>query len=222
MSDPSKHDKHVFRLTRRKALKGLVAGAGVLAIPSRKASATVWETFFQKHFRELSKDELKQVLARLEKDYSQEYRQGSQSQGNSCHRGGALRLWPRSFPLHRLPTLRLCLRRREQPVPRPTDPLDTGGPPGKGKRGRSGICGTLLQSGTSSGGGSLLHAGRLPAVRETALHQSLPGSGHLEGKRRHCRRRLQLVHRMPLLHGRLPLRRSSFQLAQRGISRPRR
>jgi molybdopterin-containing oxidoreductase family iron-sulfur binding subunit len=73
MSDSTKRDKHVFQLTRRKTLKGLAAGVGALALPTSQASASVWESFFQKHFRELSKDELKSVLARLEKEYSKQY-----------------------------------------------------------------------------------------------------------------------------------------------------
>ncbi len=73
MSDPKKSDKTVFQLTRRKALKGLAAGVGALMMPARDASAAVWDAFFQKHFRELSKDELKQVLTRLEKGYRREF-----------------------------------------------------------------------------------------------------------------------------------------------------
>jgi Fe-S-cluster-containing dehydrogenase component len=73
MSGESKCDKHVLRLTRRRALKGLAAGVGLLAMPSRDAAASVWEAFFQKHFRELSSKDLAKVLARLEKEYGREY-----------------------------------------------------------------------------------------------------------------------------------------------------
>lgn len=73
MPDQKKQDDHVFRLSRRKALKGLVAGVGAIALPSATASASVWEAFFQQHFRELSKKELQDVLARLEKGYSKKY-----------------------------------------------------------------------------------------------------------------------------------------------------
>jgi Fe-S-cluster-containing dehydrogenase component len=73
MSGNNKCDKHVFRLTRRKALKGLAASVGLLAMPSREAAASVWEAFFQQHFRELSRNDLQQVLARLEREYSKEY-----------------------------------------------------------------------------------------------------------------------------------------------------
>lgn len=75
MSDKQPSDQQVFRLTRRKALKGLAAGIGALALPASNASASVWEAFFQKHFRELDKEQLQRVLARLEKDYSATYGQ---------------------------------------------------------------------------------------------------------------------------------------------------
>ena len=70
------------------------------------------------------------------------------------------------------------------------------------------------------GGGPLLRAGRLPAVREPALHEGLPDRRHLEGAGRHRRHRLRLVHRLPLLHGRLPLRGAALQLG--GADRSRR
>ena len=64
MSDIKKHDEHVLHKSRRKVLKGLAAGIGLLAMPGRNASASVWEDFFQKHFRELSREELKGIVAR--------------------------------------------------------------------------------------------------------------------------------------------------------------
>ncbi len=73
MPEKQTRDPHVDCLSRRKALKGLAAGVAALAIPGKNASASVWEAFFQKHFRELKKDELKEVLARLEREYSKEY-----------------------------------------------------------------------------------------------------------------------------------------------------
>ena len=73
MSDTKKCDDHVLHKSRRKMLKGMAAGIGLIAMPGRDASASIWEEFFQKNFRELSKDELKAVIARLEKDYSKQY-----------------------------------------------------------------------------------------------------------------------------------------------------
>lgn len=74
MSDMEEHDEHVFRLTRRKALKGLALGIGTMVLPAKDASASVWESFFQKHFRELGKPERQKILARLEKEYSAKYK----------------------------------------------------------------------------------------------------------------------------------------------------
>ena len=45
MSDKKQCDKHAFRMTRRKALKGLASGLGALALPGKNASASVWEAF---------------------------------------------------------------------------------------------------------------------------------------------------------------------------------
>ncbi len=70
MSEQETKEMRVFRLSRRKALKGLAAGLGALALPDRNASAAVWETFFQKNFRELGRDEIRGVVERLEKEYS--------------------------------------------------------------------------------------------------------------------------------------------------------
>jgi Fe-S-cluster-containing dehydrogenase component len=71
--DIKKCDSHVLHKSRRKVLKGLAAGVGLLLLPGCDASTSAWEDFFQKNFRELSKDELKNVLSRLEKKYSQQF-----------------------------------------------------------------------------------------------------------------------------------------------------
>jgi len=73
MSDRDIRDERVFRLSRRKTLKGLAVGLGALALPGKDASAAVWESFFQKNFRELGRAEIQAVVARLEKEYSATY-----------------------------------------------------------------------------------------------------------------------------------------------------
>ena len=73
MDNPSKRDDRAFQQSRRKLLKGLAAGIGVLALPAPDAAASVWESFFQKHFKELTKEELQRVIARLEGEYSGEF-----------------------------------------------------------------------------------------------------------------------------------------------------
>jgi len=73
MSEKTSCCKKGFRASRRTALKGIAAGVGMLALPPSNASASIWETFFQKNFRELSKEELLATLKRLEKEYSKEF-----------------------------------------------------------------------------------------------------------------------------------------------------
>ena len=73
MTEHAKCKNNPLEITRRQALQGLVAGLGALAFPASDASASVWEAFFQKHFRELSKDELTRTLERLGREYSEEY-----------------------------------------------------------------------------------------------------------------------------------------------------
>jgi len=60
-------------LTRRTFIKGAAAGAATLALPVGTADASVWEAFFQKHFREMNSDELDTVIERLEKEYKKNY-----------------------------------------------------------------------------------------------------------------------------------------------------
>jgi molybdopterin-containing oxidoreductase family iron-sulfur binding subunit len=74
MPNQESRDNPAFRMSRRKMMKGAAAVVGALALPEREAPASVWESFFQKHFREMSKPELEKVLARLEKEYSEKYR----------------------------------------------------------------------------------------------------------------------------------------------------
>ena len=63
--------------------------------------------------------------------------------------------------------------------------------------------------------------GRLPAVPKPAVHEGVPDGRHLDGAGRHRRHRLRLVHRLPLLHGGLPVRRAPLQLgASRRSRRP--
>ena len=73
MSDRETRGNRIFRLSRRKALKGLAAGLGALALPRKDASAAIWESFFQKHFRELGRAEIRDVVSRLEKEYGAAY-----------------------------------------------------------------------------------------------------------------------------------------------------
>jgi molybdopterin-containing oxidoreductase family iron-sulfur binding subunit len=73
MPNEGVRDVHAHRMSRRKMMKGVAAVLGALAIPAKEAPASVWDAFFQKNFREMSKEELDKVLARLEKEYGARY-----------------------------------------------------------------------------------------------------------------------------------------------------
>jgi molybdopterin-containing oxidoreductase family iron-sulfur binding subunit len=61
------------KLTRRNFLKGATAGAATLAIPVGTSDASVWEAFFQKHFKEMTEDDKVRVIKRLEEEYKEDY-----------------------------------------------------------------------------------------------------------------------------------------------------
>lgn len=61
------------KLTRRQVLTHTATAIGVLLLLAPQASASVWDAFLQRHFRELGQSDLKQVLARLEATYREEY-----------------------------------------------------------------------------------------------------------------------------------------------------
>ncbi len=66
---------HNFKsLNRRKFLKGAAIGLMSMALPLNKANASFWEAFFQKHFREMTNDELKAAIKRLEREYKDKYK----------------------------------------------------------------------------------------------------------------------------------------------------
>ena len=59
-----------------------------------------------------------------------------------------------------------------------------------------------------------LPARRLPALQRRPVREGLPGAGDLPPRRRHRARRLQPLHRLPLLHGGLPVRGAHLQLGR--------
>jgi len=65
--------KYVNLIDRRGFLKGATLGLMSLALPY-KADAFFWEGFFQKHFREMTMDEKKEVIKRLEREYKEKYK----------------------------------------------------------------------------------------------------------------------------------------------------
>lgn len=63
------------RIERRGFLKGaaLAAGASCMPLAGGKANAFSFAAFFQKHYYELSKEDLDRVIARLEMEYNEKY-----------------------------------------------------------------------------------------------------------------------------------------------------
>lgn len=61
-------------IQRRTFLKGAALGLAASALPAQDADASIWEAFFQKHFREMNEAEIKKVIGRLEQEYEQKYK----------------------------------------------------------------------------------------------------------------------------------------------------
>ena len=95
------------KLTRREFLRTLVA-AGVTASTFSLASCTKdeRESFFQKHFLEMSEAEKKQLVARLEERYLKEY---GRSFNLSVKEGVKGNLWGYGLDLSRCIGCRRCV-----------------------------------------------------------------------------------------------------------------
>ena len=132
----------------------------------------------------------------------------------------AVRLRAGYLALHRLPALRLRLRARRT-TSRATR-RSTGSACFPWRRRRASIF-THADPYYNPAGGPrgrpLLRARAVPAVRESALHQGLSHRRHVDREGRHRGHRLRLVHRLPLLHGGVPLWRAALQLERACDSR---
>jgi len=73
MNTGNKRNRKKRGISRRRFLKGAAAGTAALAIPFRDADAITWESFFQKHFREMNDNDRADVIARLEREYEERY-----------------------------------------------------------------------------------------------------------------------------------------------------
>ena len=90
---------------RRKFLQGAAVGLAGLALPLDRANASFWEAFFQKHYREMSDAEIKEVISRLEREYEVKYKKAVKVGNEKALPGGLprglpdLRRRPKSDPL---------------------------------------------------------------------------------------------------------------------------
>jgi Fe-S-cluster-containing dehydrogenase component len=73
MSKKIRNNPLSLQLDRRNFLKGTALGLAASALPLKSADASFVDAFFQKHFRELNKKEIQDVLDRLEKEYSEKF-----------------------------------------------------------------------------------------------------------------------------------------------------
>lgn len=71
MSDDKKKNKG--QLTRRKFLAGLTAGAASLALPPADADAYMIEEYFRQHYKRLDKEDLDEILKKMEEELSFKY-----------------------------------------------------------------------------------------------------------------------------------------------------
>lgn len=60
-------------MNRRDFLTSAVAGVAGAAVPLNKTDASFLETFFQKHYREMTAEEKKKMVERLEREYEAQY-----------------------------------------------------------------------------------------------------------------------------------------------------
>ena len=74
MSNKIRSNPLGIKLNRRTFLKGAAAGITASALPFQSADAFIGEAFFQKHFKEMTDEEIKRVIGRLEKEASLEWR----------------------------------------------------------------------------------------------------------------------------------------------------
>ncbi|GMR03201.1 MAG: hypothetical protein BMS9Abin21_028 [Thermodesulfovibrionia bacterium] len=74
MSESRKKNIASKSVNRRVFLKGAALGLASMAMPIGTSDASIWESFFQKHFREMNEDELRSVVIRLEKEDEKKYK----------------------------------------------------------------------------------------------------------------------------------------------------
>ena len=207
-------ERKVRSTSRRQFLKATGAGVSALAGVPGSAKGFDLEAYFQAHFLELSQEELQRVILRLERKYSQEFDKPVKVDAVGPNDGV---LFGYGLDISRCIGCRRCVHACVEENNQSRDPqihwirvleferqdvirridFEDGNPfynheevPAEGK--------IYLPVHASSA--------------TTPVREGLPDYGNLDGAGRHRRRRLQLVHRLPLLHGGLPVRRAPLQL----------
>lgn len=74
MSKKIRNNPLGINLNRRTFLKGAAAGIAASALPFDKADAVNWDAYLQKHFTEMTDEEIRNIIERLEKEASVEWK----------------------------------------------------------------------------------------------------------------------------------------------------
>ena len=103
------------RYTRREFLRNAsLTALGSLTIPLfSSCTKEEAEDFLQKHFREMTPEEKKRVIAKLEQRYFQKYGRKFQISTQEAVPEYLLGIRPGAFPMHRVPKMCLCLCERK-------------------------------------------------------------------------------------------------------------
>ena len=74
MDDTPSESGRPATVSRRAFTRGLALGLGATALPGGPAAALDWNVFFQKHFREMSEEEIRRTVERLEREARHRWR----------------------------------------------------------------------------------------------------------------------------------------------------
>ena len=176
-------------------------------------AASTMDDFLRSHFKELSTDELAKRARQGGEKNMERFGKKTTVTAEGPRPGRRVRLRARPLALHRLPPLRLRLRGGEQPVARTRRSTGSGCSRWTRSTASTSPTPTLLRRRTRCPRpGNFYMPVQCQQCRNPPCTKVVPDAGDVEGEGRHRRHRLRLVHRLPLLHGGLPVRRAPLQL----------
>jgi molybdopterin-containing oxidoreductase family iron-sulfur binding subunit len=205
----SDRDLRQRKASRREFLRGTATGLAAVAAAPLEVQAFDLESFFQKHFRELSQEDLADLLERLEERYSTDYGQPVEVRAT-----GPLDdvVFGYGLDVGRCIGCRRCVYACVEENNQSRDPEIHWIRVLEFER-ESVIRGFDLEQGDPYYDHEQAPAEDkvyLPVscmqCEDSPLLQGVPDRCHLDRAGRHRGDRLRLVHRLPLLHGRVSLR----------------
>ena len=192
-------------------MAALAAAAGVLEPLRDFESGMSLGSFLQTHYKRLSPEKLGEILKRIEQEIAKNYGVKATVQAQMPLDGVQFGY---ALSLSRCTGVRNCVTACMKENNQSRDPemqyirvieMENGSfDLEKGDH--------YYDPETVTAGGQVLHARAVPAMRQPALRQGMSRRGDLAGAGRDHGDRLRLVHRLPVLHGRVPLRRAPLQL----------